>query len=337
MLSFEVYFILLLITISGSIAVIGNYIGRTIGRKRISLFGLRPRYTATTITVITGILIAITTFAIILSISQDARTAFFGLEQLKKSLSEKTTLLDKTKEELAVKLAEKDKINSELKKARLEISLLQQSRKKMSREIEVSRKGEVLFRFNETISMSIIQAGPERQKLMSGLQKIITSANNYLVGSGIKNIKGKIVVSESDLEECIVDLQKQQGERLVILFSKNNTLYGEQISAKFKILENQLIYKSGQEIADVSILSSASAAECEQKIKDLLAKTHQSAKAAGILPDPTGAVGRVPYSDIYALAKKVKASNKNTIIKTLASKNIYAIGPLEITFKVFYQ
>src|SRR2546430_6444128 len=69
----------LLILLSGAIALVGNAVGRSIGRRRLSLVGLRPRYTAQITTVITGMLITIVTLIVVLLISSDARVALFRL------------------------------------------------------------------------------------------------------------------------------------------------------------------------------------------------------------------------------------------------------------------
>ena len=59
----------LLISLSGAIALVGNAVGRNIGRRRLSLVGLRPRYTAQIVTVVTGMLITIVTLIVVLLIS----------------------------------------------------------------------------------------------------------------------------------------------------------------------------------------------------------------------------------------------------------------------------
>ncbi|MGC8972421.1 MAG: DUF3084 domain-containing protein, partial [bacterium] len=53
--------VLFLISISGIIALIGNYVGRRAGKKRISILGIRPYYTSMIITVLTGIIITAVT------------------------------------------------------------------------------------------------------------------------------------------------------------------------------------------------------------------------------------------------------------------------------------
>jgi uncharacterized protein (DUF3084 family) len=119
--------------------------------------------------------------------------------------------------------------------------------------------------------------------------------------------------------------------------AKRNTLFGEEVPIYFKVVENRLVYKAGNEIAQIDIAAGLSTPEIEQEIKRLLYNTHRSAKEAGVLPDPTGSVGSVPYSKILALAKKIKAYGKGIKIKTLAATDTYTLGPLEITFKTLYR
>ncbi len=62
---------------SGLIAYLGDLVGRKVGKKRLTLFGLRPRYTSVIITVITGILIAAFSITLIFTAFSNVRTALF--------------------------------------------------------------------------------------------------------------------------------------------------------------------------------------------------------------------------------------------------------------------
>ena len=57
------FLILLLLALCGFIAYIGDLLGRRLGKKRLSVFGLRPKHTAILLTIVTGVLIAGVTFA----------------------------------------------------------------------------------------------------------------------------------------------------------------------------------------------------------------------------------------------------------------------------------
>jgi uncharacterized protein (DUF3084 family) len=78
----------LLILLSGLVAFVGNVVGRNIGRRRLAVLGLRPRYTAQLITVITGMLITVVTLAAVLLVSNDARQALFHLQEIRQQIAQ---------------------------------------------------------------------------------------------------------------------------------------------------------------------------------------------------------------------------------------------------------
>ena len=57
--------ILVLAVVGGVIAFIGDRLGTRIGKKKMSIFGLRPRHTAIIVTIFTGICITTVTFGIL--------------------------------------------------------------------------------------------------------------------------------------------------------------------------------------------------------------------------------------------------------------------------------
>ena len=72
---YGIVLIAVLVATGGIIAFIGDRLGTKIGKKRLSLFGLRPRYTSTIVTIFTGFLITATTLGIMSVISRDVRCA----------------------------------------------------------------------------------------------------------------------------------------------------------------------------------------------------------------------------------------------------------------------
>ena len=107
---FGLRLILILAIVGGLIAFIGDKLGSKIGKKRLSVFGLRPYHTSVLITVITGILIASITLVTMAVASDSARIAMFGMEKLQSDLvalnSEKdqaTAALSKAQTDVAEK------------------------------------------------------------------------------------------------------------------------------------------------------------------------------------------------------------------------------------------
>ena len=80
-------YIIVSIVISGVIAYLGDALGTLVGKKRLSLFGMRPRFTALFVAISTGIIITLSTFGIGMMLSDDVRLALFSIEKLKKDIS----------------------------------------------------------------------------------------------------------------------------------------------------------------------------------------------------------------------------------------------------------
>jgi uncharacterized protein (DUF3084 family) len=74
--------ILLLLALCGFIAYTGDLLGRRLGKKRLSVFGLRPKHTAVLLTVITGVLIAGFSFGAALAVVPGFRLAVTQGERL---------------------------------------------------------------------------------------------------------------------------------------------------------------------------------------------------------------------------------------------------------------
>lgn len=92
--------IAVLVLVGGVIAYLGDKIGMRVGRRRLSLFGLRPKYTSVVITVCTGIIIAGASIAVLTMASQDVRTALFHMKEIKEALTTSEALYKNTKTQL---------------------------------------------------------------------------------------------------------------------------------------------------------------------------------------------------------------------------------------------
>lgn len=85
---------------AGLIAFIGDRVGMRVGRRRLTLFGLRPRHTSMVITVATGVLIAGTSLAILTAASNEVRLALFRMDEIQAMLAENRRQLQSLQKEL---------------------------------------------------------------------------------------------------------------------------------------------------------------------------------------------------------------------------------------------
>ncbi len=87
---FGIRLMFLLAVMGGLIAYIADKLGSKIGKKKLSVFGLRPHDTSVLLTVLSGVLISLFSVGILAVSSESARTALFGMEKLQKELSRLT-------------------------------------------------------------------------------------------------------------------------------------------------------------------------------------------------------------------------------------------------------
>ena len=92
----------------GIIAYVGDKIGTKVGKQRMSLFGLRPKYTSIVVTIITGLMIAAATVGVLSISSRSVRTALFGLDQMYAQMEELNQQIAAKNEELKARQAEID-------------------------------------------------------------------------------------------------------------------------------------------------------------------------------------------------------------------------------------
>ncbi|HTX59579.1 MAG TPA: DUF3084 domain-containing protein [Verrucomicrobiae bacterium] len=74
--------VLLVMVIAGGVAYVGDRVGHQVGRKRLTLFNIRPRYTSTIIAIATGMVIALVVTLVAIFASQEVKTAFFKLSSI---------------------------------------------------------------------------------------------------------------------------------------------------------------------------------------------------------------------------------------------------------------
>ena len=86
---YGVLLIVVLIITGGAIAFIGDRLGSKVGKKKLSIFGLRPRHTSIIVTIFTGVCITTLTFGVMAAASQNVRTgALWAMEKLNQKIQE---------------------------------------------------------------------------------------------------------------------------------------------------------------------------------------------------------------------------------------------------------
>ena len=133
--------ITVLVITGGVIAFIGDRLGTKIGKKRLSIFGLRPRHTSIIITIFTGIVITTLTFGVMAAASDNVRTALFGMEKLNRTMQETKNNLENTQADLAVAKSEQEKTDAALQQSKADVDRLNRQQKTLEEEAAKLQSG----------------------------------------------------------------------------------------------------------------------------------------------------------------------------------------------------
>ncbi|MEL6813522.1 MAG: DUF3084 domain-containing protein [Cyanobacteria bacterium J06598_3] len=85
--------------LGGVIATVGDRIGMKVGKSRLSLFNLRPRQTATLVSVATGMVASFSTLMLLIALDGQLRKGLFDLDDIQADLASAQTDLESTQRE----------------------------------------------------------------------------------------------------------------------------------------------------------------------------------------------------------------------------------------------
>lgn len=81
----------IIMALAGAVAYVGDRVGHQVGRRRLTLFGIRPRYTSTIVAIGTGMVIALVVTLGAIFASEEVKTAFFKLNALNTQIADLQT------------------------------------------------------------------------------------------------------------------------------------------------------------------------------------------------------------------------------------------------------
>ncbi len=331
---FGLKMILTIIVVSGAIAFIGDRVGHNIGKKRLSIFNMRPRHTAIAITIVTGALIAIFTGSILFMSSSDVRTAFFGLDRLRTLIKQNSAELEKLKTDRIALEGEVKGLEQKLSDSKQEISSLNNTKENLSKQVSSARSGLLLLRINDVITSAVLDPMENKDLIEAKLTKILSETDQLMRQLSQSKNKHLVVMNNDELLEAVDYISEHKSGTIVRVVAASNVVLGEDIPVHFELFSNQIIYNRGENIFSGQVDGRGTTAQVEQSIKDLLSQVNDAAIKKGLVPDTSGSVGVIPYSKIFDAVKTIKARNKTVMVSVETAKDIYSSGPLEITIKV---
>ena len=284
---YGIVLILVLIVTGGVIAVIGDRVGTKVGKKRLSLFGLRPRHTSTVVTIVTGFVITTLTFGILAAASENVRTALFGMEQLNRSLQETDEKLRSASDDLAAARAEQSKADKALTELKASVSSLEEEAQRLSEgNRALAAENDALAAKNTALD--------EMNRALASENDALDAANGELTASN-----EQLTADKKTLEQRTEDLRR-----------------GIEI-----IREGDIVYRAGEVIAAGVIKGKRPEDEVRADVTALaqLASRNVSARLGKDLPDGEIWVYSPEVDDAVA---RIARSPGDMVVRIVAAGNL---------------
>ena len=264
--------IIFLLIVGGLISSFGDLLGTKIGKARFSIFKLRPKKTATLITIITGSFISASSISLILLVNSQLRVGLFRLGDLQKKLQESRKLLLLLKSE----------------RETLEDKIIQKEREltKLESNVIALRSGKVVISSGQSIFIAEIDAD-KRVKIDTQMKNIIKNANRFTQEQVIPNIKeprSMLLLRKNHIDELKKAISSG-GDWVINIKSVRNVLEGENYVYAFpELIENKIIVLKDEIISKISFKNTSnSIKDVRNTINLLLSSSLAEAKRRGSL------------------------------------------------------
>ncbi len=261
--------IIFLILLGGLIAPFGDLLGSKIGKARFSILKLRPKKTATIVTIITGGFISAISIGLLILVSEEFRQRLFvDIPFLQKTLDESKKALLPLQEERK-KL--EDKINNKEKELN-----------KLKSDVKEFRRGNVVIKRGQTLFIGQVISNPN---IKLDLGKLYNSADRYVQKIVIptkKETKNILLWRSSDFSE-IERVTAKDGNWIILIKSATNVLKGDNFVFVYpEIMQNKIIVRRGEVItSEILEKTDLDFENINSKINTLLKKTRDKIKSRG--------------------------------------------------------
>ncbi|MEQ9551885.1 MAG: DUF3084 domain-containing protein [Coleofasciculus sp. G3-WIS-01] len=242
--------IVAILLLGGVLATLGDRIGTKVGKARLSLFNLRPRKTATVVTIMTGCLISASTLGILFGLSESLREGVFQLDNILRQLRH-------ARRDVETLNAQKQQVENELAQTRAEQAKVQQRLNELNSNFQ---QAQAQLR---DISKQASNLRSEIQSLLAERQQLIEQRNQ---------LKAEI----SQLKELVAQRDQELEETSQQLALKNQQL--QQRNEQLREKEKELAQKDKviQTIAERQARLQEAIAQREARLQELQAELQEA-------------------------------------------------------------
>jgi uncharacterized protein (DUF3084 family) len=282
-----------IVVLAGIIAFVGDRVGHQVGRRRMTLFGLRPKYTSTIFAVGFGMLIALVVVGIVAWFNEEARQALFSINTLR--------------DEIKTLTAQRDQL------------------------LLFVREAPLVFRNGEPISRPVIVSTTDDEATIErNLSELFTVVADHY--SHIPDVQPYPKEHSPAVRAKLAALARQlkayaPTDAIVVPVAGENIFRHGAMSISFDVYKDGLIYRKGETIASVRVDDGRNPQLAGAGLQQLRIAITDNAINHGMPPT----IADTPDASVAAFEgayRRLTSTRGPVVLRALAASDIKASGPL---------
>lgn len=303
------FMLIVLAVMGGLIAYLGDKIGSKVGKRKIKLMGLRPKYTSILVTIMTGISIAVVTLGVMSVLSENARVALFGMNKLR----QQQHVLEEQRDRL---LAEADKLAREMQEKN---DLLADN------EVKLASQEEQLDGANDRLRLTLLdleQVQAARDDASAQLGIVQTAFNQ--VHADLATAQGEI----EELEHTKVGLTKT-----VAALDERNRLLNESM---LTVREGTVLFRVGEVLSSSVLTAGQSQDETRSQLSGIMVNINNMIRQRLNITDEKAVLLYISPDEFERTVQELSNSPKDSkLIRVTAAGNIITGEPALVHVNIY--
>lgn len=303
------FMLIVLAVMGGLIAYLGDKIGSKVGKRKIKLMGLRPKYTSILVTIMTGISIAVVTLGVMSVLSENARVALFGMNKLR----QQQHVLEEQRDRL---LAEADKLAREMQEKN---DLLADN------ELKLASQEEQLDGANDRLRLTLL----DLEQVQAARDD--ASAQLGIVQTAFNQANADLATAQGEIEE--LEHTKAGLTKTVTALDERNRLLNESM---LTVREGTVLFRVGEVLSSSVLTAGQSQDETRSQLSGIMVNINNMIRQRLNITDEKAVLLYISPDEFERTVQELSNSPKDSkLIRVTAAGNIITGEPALVHVNVY--
>ena len=303
------FMLIVLAVMGGLIAYLGDKIGSKVGKRKIKLMGLRPKYTSILVTIMTGISIAVVTLGVMSVLSENARVALFGMNKLR----QQQHVLEEQRDRL---LAEADKLAREMQEKN---DLLADN------ELKLASQEEQLDGANDRLRLTLL----DLEQVQAARDD--ASAQLGIVQTAFNQANADLATAQGEIEE--LEHTKAGLTKTVAALDERNRLLNKSM---LTVREGTVLFRVGEVLSSSVLTAGQSQDETRSQLSGIMVNINNMIRQRLNITDEKAVLLYISPDEFERTVQELSNSPKDSkLIRVTAAGNIITGEPALVHVNIY--